>query len=342
MKAFVRHQYGGPETLSLQEIDLPPVRDREVLIKVHAVSLNPRDRFSMRGIPYMIRPFTGFIRPRQKVLGTDLAGEVVAVGPQVTLFHPGDRVVADAFQTKMGGFAEYTAIRERDVVHLPPEISFADAAAIPTAGLTAFHCFLTKGQLQPGDHILINGASGGVGTYAVQLAKALGAEVTAVCSTRNVALVRSLGADHVIDYTQEDFVQTDIRYDFIMDNVVNRSFREIRSLLRPGGRAFSVGYFNGAKLFQQLAIEPWKNLFRNRKLKSLTWRYQAQHLEDFLPYFTSGKVKSSLDHIAPLDDLVPAMEYLETGRARGKVVVRVVPQTSSIRPQASISSTVSV
>ena len=231
MKAIVQNAYGSPETLQLQEVDKPEVKETEIRVRVRAAALNAGDYFSMRGSPWIVRLMVGFPKPKNYILGWDVAGHVDEVGRNVKRFHPGDTV----FGSCQGALAEYACAAEEQFAIKPTNLTFEQAAAVPTAALTALQGLRDAGKVQAGQSVLINGASGGVGTFAVQIAKFLGAEVTGVCSTRNVELVRSLGADHVIDYTQEDFTQGGPRYDLILDNVGNRSFSDCRRALTPRG-----------------------------------------------------------------------------------------------------------
>ena len=232
MKAVVQVGYGSADVLEFKEIDRPVAADDEVLVRVHAASLGAGDYFGMRGVPFPIRMYIGFPKPKKDhVVGADLAGRVEAVGKNVTRFKPGDEVFGECSRA----CAEYTCAEEDKLVHKPHNLTFEQAAAVPTSALAALQALRDHGKVQPGQRVLINGASGGVGTFAVQIAKVLGAEVTGVCSTGNVDMVRSLGADHVIDYTKEDFTQGEPRYDMILDNVASHSFAQYRRVLEPGG-----------------------------------------------------------------------------------------------------------
>jgi NADPH:quinone reductase-like Zn-dependent oxidoreductase len=238
MKAIVHHCYGSPDVLKFEDIEKPTAADDQVLVKVHAASVNPLDWHYMRGTPYLVRLDSGFGKPANPRLGVDFAGTVEAVGNNVKRFKPGDEV----FGGKFGAFAEYVTVREDRALALKPaNVTFEQVASVPIAALTALQGLRDKGRIQPGQKVLINGASGGVGTFAVQIAKSFGAEVTGVCSTRNVALVRSIGADHVIDYTQEDFTQGAQHYDLILDNVGSHSLLEYRRALNPKGIFVLVG-----------------------------------------------------------------------------------------------------
>jgi len=237
MKAIVYYDYGPPDVLRLADVDKPLPREKQVLVRIRAAAANPLDWHYVRGTPFLMRMDSGFRNPKDSSVGVDMAGEVVAVGSSVTQFKPGDQV----FGTVNGAFAEYALTTEGRIAPKPANLTFEQAAAVPVAALTALQGLRDKGRIQPGQKVLINGASGGVGTFAVQIAKSLGAEVTGICSTRNVELVRSLGADHVIDYTQEDFTRGTGKYDVILDNVGNRSLSEYRRVLGPAGTYVMIG-----------------------------------------------------------------------------------------------------
>src|SRR6266849_3902455 len=231
MKAIVSTEYGSPEVLQLKEVEKPTPRDHEVLLKVHAASANPADWHFMRGAPFFARFDTGFPKPKNPILGADVAGRVEAVGSNVTQFRPGDEVFGDTFQCGWGGFAEYVCVSEDRSALKPANLTFDEAAAVPLAAFTALQGLRDKGQIQSGQKVLINGASGGVGTFAVQIAKSFGAEVTAVCSTSKLDTARSLGADHVIDYTREDFTRSDQRNDLMLDIAGSRAWSECKRVL---------------------------------------------------------------------------------------------------------------
>jgi NADPH:quinone reductase-like Zn-dependent oxidoreductase len=319
VKAIVYHEYGSPDILRCEEIEKPTAGDEEVLIKVRAASVNPLDWHFMRGAPYMVRIMTGLQKPERGRLGVDLAGEVEAVGRSVTQFQPGDQV----FGASLGAFAEYVCAREQAVVLKPANLTFEQAAAMPTAGLTALQA-LRKGRIQSGQKVLINGAAGGVGTFAVPIAKSLGAHVTGVCSTRNVSLVRSIGADHVIDYTHEDFTKSGQRYDLIFDCVGNHSLSAFRRVISPNGTYLMVGGSGGGRWIGPLA----------RGLKAILWsRFVSQNLvmvlsssnkEDLVTLKQLAESKTFtpiVDRTYPLSEVPKAIRYLEEGHARGKVVV---------------------
>ncbi|MFT7586405.1 MAG: NADPH:quinone reductase-like Zn-dependent oxidoreductase [Cellvibrionaceae bacterium] len=320
MKVFIYEKYGSPEVLQLKELEKPTPKDDEVLVKVHAAAVNPLDWHFMRGTPYFMRLMVGFLKPKNKFLGVDMAGTVEAVGRHATQFKVGDEVFGDI---SPGAFAEYTCSAEKLLTHKPADITFKEAAATPVAALTALQGLRDAGELKPGQKVLINGASGGVGTYAVQIAKALGAEVTAVCSTRNVEIVRSIGADRVIDYTQEDFTQSNELYDLILDNAASRTIAEYMQVLKPGGRCVLVGF--SMSLMVKVGI--FGRLISKRYGKTITMMSAKAEQDDLLFFaqlFEKGQLSAVIDRCYPLAELPQAIAYLEEGHAQGKVVISVL------------------
>jgi NADPH:quinone reductase-like Zn-dependent oxidoreductase len=316
MKAFVYEKYGPPETLRLAEVDKPAPDADHVLVKVRAASVNAADWHVLRGKPLFSRATLGLLRPRRQVLGVDIAGQVEAVGSGVTRFQPGDEVYANLLDHGYGGFAEYVSAPV-DVMSLkPPSLSFEEAAAVPMAAATALQGLRRHGELQPGQRVLINGASGGVGTFAVQLAKASGAEVTAVTSTRNLELVRSLGADHVLDYTTTDALGGGQRYDLILDTVGNRSVPDLRRALAQGGKAAVTGFTSVAKL---LAV----SLRGGKDIAQVQAHVTTRDLELLSELIEAGKVRPQIDRRYRFAEIPDAIAYLEQGHARAKVVVGV-------------------
>jgi NADPH:quinone reductase-like Zn-dependent oxidoreductase len=316
MKAFVYEKYGPPETLRLAEVDKPAPDADHVLVKVRAASVNAADWHVLRGKPLFSRATLGLLRPRRQVLGVDIAGQVEAVGSGVTRFQPGDEVYANLLDHGYGGFAEYVSAPV-DVMSLkPPSLSFEEAAAVPMAAATALQGLRRHGELQPGQRVLINGASGGVGTFAVQLAKAYGAEVTAVTSTRNLELVRSLGADHVLDYTTTDALGGGQRYDLILDTVGNRSVPDLRRALAQGGKAAVTGFTSVAKL---LAV----SLRGGKDIAQVQAHVTTRDLELLSGLIEAGKVRPQIDRRYRFTEIPAAIAYLEQGRARAKVVAEV-------------------
>jgi NADPH:quinone reductase-like Zn-dependent oxidoreductase len=317
MKAFISERYGPPETLRMAEVEMPAPEAGEVLVKVLAVSVNPADWHSMRGRPLFSRATLGLVRPKHKILGVDIAGRVEAAGGGVTRFKPGDEVYADLLDHGYGGFAEYVPA-PADVISLKPaNLSFEEAAAVPMAAVTALQGLRHHGEIQPGQKILVNGASGGVGTFAVQIAKSYGPEVTGVTSTRNIDLVRSLGADHVVDYTMTDFARSGRRYDLILDAVGNRSVPDLKGALAGGGKAAVVGFTSVAKL---LSV----SLRGGGDIAMVSARVTAKDLESLSELIEAGQVGPAIDRRYSFAEIPAAIAYLEQGRARGKVVVGVV------------------
>ena len=322
MKAIVHCEYGGPEVLILVDVEKPVPADNQVLVRVRAASLNPLD-LTIRG-PLLIRPILGMRKPKDTRLGVDYAGTVEAVGKNVTSFKPGD----DVFGGKNGALSEYVCVlADRNITLKPANMTFEQAASVPVAAITALQGLRDKGKIKPGQKVLVNGASGGVGTFAVQIAKSFGTEVTAVCSTRNIDMVRSIGAAHVIDYTKEDFTKTNQRYDLIFDLVGNHSFSERRRILNPDGICVMAG-IGGAG---------WHEGFAGRLLGELNAYMGSWFVsQKFITYLANlnkadmailaglmhdGKMTPVIDKTYKLNDVPAALTYLETGHARGKVVI---------------------
>jgi NADPH:quinone reductase-like Zn-dependent oxidoreductase len=316
MKAFIYERYGPPETLRMAEVDTPAPNANEVLVKVLAASVNAADWHVLRGRPLFSRATLGWLRPKHKILGVDIAGQVEAVGPDVTRFQPGDEVYANLLDHGFGGFADYVSVPVNVMSLKPANLSFEEAAAVPMAAVTALQGLRHHGELRPTQQILINGATGGVGSFAVQLAKAAGAEVTAVTSTPNLELVRSLGADHVIDYTTTDLVRGGRRYDLILDTVGNRSVPELRRALAPGGKAAVTGFTSMRRL---LGV----SLRGGKDIAQVQAHVTTKDLELLSALIEDGKLRPQIDRRYPFADIPAAVAYLEQGRARAKVVVRV-------------------
>lgn len=325
MKAIVRSCYGPAEVLALADVARPAPADDEVLVQVRAAALNPLDWHYMTGTPYLMRLESGLGRPRSERLGVDFAGTVAAVGTKVTRFRPGDEV----YGSRMGAFAEFVVLKESGALAAKPaNFDFAQAAGLPVAALTALQALRDKAQVQPGDRVLVNGASGGVGTYAVQIAKSLGAEVTGVCSTRNVELVRSLGADQVIDYTQSDFTRGTERYDAIIDAVGNHALRDVRRALLPDGVHVIIGGPKDERWIGPLlrfGAAPLASKFTTQRHRVLLAAMEPADLLVLNDLVAAGSITTVVDRRYTLDELPDAMRYLETRRARGKVVVDVAP-----------------
>ena len=316
MKAFIYEKYGPPETLRIAEVDKPAPNTDEVLVKVLGASVNAADWHVLRGKPLFSRATLGLLRPKHQILGIDIAGQVEAVGGGVTRFKPGDQVYANLLDHGYGGFAEYVSVPVGVLSLKPANLSFEEAAAVPMAATTALQGLGRHGALQPAQQVLINGASGGVGSFAVQLAKASGVEVTAVTSTGNLDLVRSLGADEVIDYANEDFARAGRRYDRILDTVGNRSVRDLRRALAEGGKAAVTGFTSVAKL---LGVS-----LRGRKdVVQVQAHVTAKDLELLSELIAADKVRPQIDRRYGFADIPAAIAYLEQGHARAKVVVGV-------------------
>ena len=324
MKAIVQDRYGSPDVLQFREIDQPVPTDNEVLVRVHAASVNARDWHVMRGDPYVARPVLGFGAPKVRIRGTDFAGRVEAVGRGVTRFRPGDEVYGEVD----GAFAEYVCVPDGGVERKPANLTFEQAAAMPLAANTALMGLRDAARVQPGQHVLVNGASGGVGTFAVQIAKSFGADVTGVCSTRNTDLVRSIGADHVIDYTREDFTQGGRRYDVVFDLVGNRSLKDCRRALTPTGTLIlsGGGVSNGGSLIGPVGLIIRGQLvsrFVRHRLLVLTATPSTENLATLRELAESAKLTPVIDRTYPLSETPDAIRYLETGHARAKVVITI-------------------
>jgi NADPH:quinone reductase-like Zn-dependent oxidoreductase len=316
MKAFIYERYGPPETLRIAEVDKPAPNTGEVLVRVLAASINAADWHVLRGKPLFSRATLGLLRPKHQILGVDIAGQVEAVGGGVTRFTAGDEVYANLLDHGYGGFAEYASVPVAVASLKPVKLSFEEAAAVPMAATTALQGLGRHGDLQPAHKVLINGASGGVGSFAVQLVKASGAEVTAVTSTRNLELVRSLGADQVIDYGNEDFTRTGRRYDRILDTVGNRSVPELRRALAEGGKAAVTGFTSVAKL---LGV----SLRGGKDVAQVQAHVTAEDLELLSELIAADKVRPQIDRRYRFAEIPAAIAYLEQGHARAKVVVGV-------------------
>jgi len=328
MKAFIYTDYGPPDVLQLADVAEPAPKDHEVSLSIRAASVNPLDWHFLRGTPYFLRLMAGLRRPKVTRLGVDVAGVVAAVGRNVTQFQPGDAV----FGVCRGAFAESVCAPAATVVAKPANLTFAQAAAVPVAAISALQALRDKGQLRRGQKVLINGAAGGVGTFAVQLARLFGADVTGVCSTGNVELVRSLGAAHVIDYTQEDFTRSGPRYDLILDTVGNHSLSDCRRALTAAGTLVLVGGPNTGRwlgpmtgLLKVIAVSP----FVSQKLRPFLARLRREDLAVLREFLASGHVVPVIDRSYALPEVPAAIRYLETGHARGKVVITLEPPGGS-------------
>jgi NADPH:quinone reductase-like Zn-dependent oxidoreductase len=320
MKAIVYTKYGPPEVLQLKEVAKPTPKGDEVLIKVQAVSVNRSDWEGLRGKPLYAR-IGGLLKPRQQRLGSDIAGRVEMAGRNIRRFQPGDEVFGDILP-RMGGFAEYVCARESALALKPPSMTFEQAAAIPQAAVIALQGIRDKGQVQPGQKVLINGAGGGAGTFAVQLAKLYGAEVTGVDNTGKLDFMRSLGADHVIDYTREDFTKNGKQYDLILDVVAHRSVFAYKRALRSNGSYFLTGG-SVATIFQILLLGPWIRRTTGKKIRILAVRPNIEDVDFVKELIEAGKVTPVIDKTYPLSEVPEALRYLGGGRVKGKVVITV-------------------
>jgi NADPH:quinone reductase-like Zn-dependent oxidoreductase len=324
MKAIVYHKYGSPDVLELAEVAKPTPKDDEVLLKVHAASVNPADWHLLRGKPYIARLQLGLRKPKDSVLGCDMAGQVEAVGKNVTMLQPGDEVFGSPFMHGFGAFAEWLSVSEDLLTSKPTTLSFEQAAAVPLAASTALQGLRDHGRIEPGHKVLIIGASGGVGTFAVQIAKSFDAEVSGVCSTRNAEMVRSLGADHVIDYTQEDFTRSGQNYDLILQLAGTLSPSECRRALTSKGTLVQIsgesdGRWIGAvdRIIKGLVLSP----FVSQKMASFTVKPNKEDLQFLKQLIETGTLTPVIDRTYSLSEVPEAIRYLEEGHARGKVVV---------------------
>ncbi len=323
MKAIVYEKYGSPEVLQLKEVEKPTPKDDEALVKVHAAAINSGNMASVSGKPFLSRMSSGLLRPKHLNPGSDVAGRVEAVGKNVTKFKPGDEVFGDNWTSGRGTYAEYVCVPENELALKPADVTFEEAAAAAQAALAALQGLRDVGQIQAGQKVLVIGASGGNGTFAVQIAKAFETEVTAVCSTRNIELVCSLGADHVIDYTQEDFTQNGEQYDLIIAMASYRPLQDYKRALRPGGIfVWAGGPLKG--MFEAMALGPWVSRNGNKKLTNLSHQQNQDDLVFVAELMEAGKVKTVIDRCFPLEETAEAFRHYEAGHMQGKVVITVV------------------
>ena len=320
MKAIIYPKYGSPDVLEYTDQEKPTPTDDEVLVKIEAASVNPLDWHRMRGQPFLVRLSDGLRKPKDSRLGADIAGRVEAVGRNVSQFQLGDEVFGEIYA---GGLAEYACKHEASLALKPTTTSFEEAAAVPVAALTALQGLRDHGQIQPGQKVLINGASGGVGTFAVQIAKSFGAEVTGVCSTRNLAMVRSIGADHVIDYTQEDFARNGQKYDLLLDAFGNRSVADYRRTMTLKGICVVVGFTTLGRMLPVMLSGLFASRSKGQKISTMLASVKQADLVYLKELMEAGKVVSVIDRRYPLHESAEAIRYLETSRARGKVVITV-------------------
>ena len=324
MKAIVATKYGPPDILQLKVVEKPTPKDNEALVKVHAASLNAADFEYLRGVFIVRLLYQGLLKPKYKILGSDIAGRVEEVGRNVKQFQPGDEIWGDlSYPHGFGTLAEYVCIPENALRLKPASMTFEEAAAVPTAAVVALQHLLAKRPIQPGQKVLINGAGGGTGTFAVQLAKYFGAEVTGVDSTVKLDMLRSIGADHVIDYTQEDFTKNGQHYDLILDVVVHRSIFDYMRALSPKGICVFVGG-STTRVFLNVLLGALFSMIGSKKMGLGTWKpNKREDLEFLKELFEAGKVRPVIDRLYPLNEVAEAFRYLEEGHARGKVVIMV-------------------
>lgn len=322
MRAIVHDEYGFPDVLRIDEVDKPRAGDDEVLVRVHAASVNPYDWHMMTGKPYLVRTQAGLRRPKQRIPGVDVAGVVDAVGKNITGLEIGDEV----FGTGRGAYAEFVVASGDRIVPKPENVTFVQAAAVPMAAVTALQSLRDKGQIRTGHKVLVNGASGGVGSFAVQIAKSFGAEVTGVCSTRNVDMVRSLGADHIVDYTEQDFTRSDQQYHLILDIVGNHSLRKYRRALTPEGIYVSAGWENKRNWIQpltHLAKVLFASLIGRQKMVGMLARFNQPDLITLAELMESGAMTPVIDRTFDLAEAPAALRNQGDGHARGKTVITV-------------------
>src|SRR5437667_646476 len=329
MKAIVNTHYGSPDVLQLKEVEKPAPSDHEVLVKVLAASAAAGDWHLLRAQPFLMRFTYGLLKPKHQILGAAFAGRVEAVGRNVTQFQPGDEVFGDLSACGFGAFAEYVSVPENALALKPTRLTFEEAATVPVSAVTALQGLRDKGQIQPGQKVLINGASGGVGTFAVQIAKAVGTEVTAVCSTRNVDMARSIGADHVIDYTQEDFTHNGQGYDLILSANGYHPISDYKRALSPRGTYVMSGGSSMAQLFQAMLLGPLISMTGSKKMGNLMAKLNQKDLVFMEELLEGGKVVPVIERRYPLSEVPEAIRYVEEGHAKGKVVITVEQNTNT-------------
>ena len=319
MKAVVYEKYGPPEVHHLKEVKKPIPKENEVLVKIHASAINSSDSTLTRGKPFLGRLWQGFLKPKNKTLGSDIAGQVEAIGENIKEFKPGDEVFGDIGDVGFGGFAEYITIPEKTIVLKPINLTFKEAAAIPQASVVALQGLRNHGQIKKGQKVLINGASSGIGIFAVQIAKSVGAEVTGVCSTKKIDIIRSIGADKVIDYTKEDFTKSEQNYDLIFDLHVSHSISEYKRALAPNG-AYIACDFNPTSIF----LGPIISFFGSKKFKSYMAKLNKKDLSYIRKLIELGKIKPIIDRCYSLNQIAEAIKYYEEKHTKGKIVIKVI------------------
>ena len=319
MKSYIREVYGGPEVLQLKELPTPSPKANEVLVKVRSASINPADWRILRANPFLVRLTMGLFKPKLKHLGSDVSGIIEAVGTDVSIWQVGDEVVSDIMKYGMGAYGEYVVVPEDVLVKKPKNVTFDEAAASPIAGLTALQVIRDHGKLKSGQKVLINGASGGVGTYCVQIAKHFGAHVTAICSNKNKELVLSLGADKVIPYDLEDYRQCNERFDLILDNVGNCSLKVAKSLLKPEGISLLNGWGGFGHMFKFMALGSFATKTSQMTFKGFSAKMDTKDLEVLMNLLATGTIRSVIEF--PMEQLAEAILLQEKGRTKGKIVV---------------------
>jgi NADPH:quinone reductase-like Zn-dependent oxidoreductase len=322
MKAIVYTEYGSPDVLQLKEVEKPVPKDNEVLVKIHAAAITVGDLIFVKGEPFLARLGSGLLKPKHKIPGKEMAGRVEAVGVNVTQFKPGDEVFGDLYVCGLGAFAEYVCVPENAIALKPVNMSFEEAAAVAESAIVALQGLRDTGKIKPGQKVLINGASGGVGTFAVQIAKSFGAVVTAVCSTRNLAMARSIGADYVIDYTQEDFTQNGQHYDLILAANGYHPISDYKRALSPKGTYVMTGG-SMAQMSQAMIQGPWISMTGSQKMSNMSLKPNKKDLVFMKELLEAGKVKPVIDRCYPLAEVPEALRYLDEGHAQGKVVITV-------------------
>jgi len=323
MKAIVYKKYGPPDVLEIKDIKKPTPKENEVLVKVHATSVNAADWHFLRADPFVTRFDSGILKPKHTILGADISGQVEAIGKNITHYKPGDDVFGDISECGWGGFAEYVCTSEDALVSIPEDISFEKAASVPMAAVTALQGLQKNGQIRSGQKVLINGATGGVGSFAVQIAKSFGTEVTAVCSTDKMDLVKSLGADHVIDYTRENFTQNSIKYDLIYAANGYHSIFDYKRSLNSGGKYVMSGG-SGRQMFQAMIYGPMLSAIGNKKLGGFVAEPCQSDLDYIKNLLETRQIKPVIDRQYPLNKIADAFRYFEEGHARGKIVITVI------------------
>ncbi len=323
MKAIVYTKYGSPDVLHLREVEKPTPKAGEVLVKVYASSVNSWDWDLLKGKPLLVRIIGGPLKPRSKILGADIAGQVEAVGNNVTQFKPGDEVFGDIAESGFGGFAEYVSVPEKLLAKKSPAMTFHQAAALPQAGLLALQGLEYKGALKRSRKVLINGAGGGVGTLALQYAKLSGAEVTCVDKAEKFEMLRSLGADTLIDYTKEDYTRTGLQYDLILDVIAHRAFSDYKRALMPGGTFAMIGGSMGGLLFRLMLSGSLPSKSVSKKLGIMGYKPNRSDLDRLSRLFEEGKIVPVIDRIYPLNEVADAFRYFGTGEVKGKIVISI-------------------